>query len=80
MNYRGYDIDDKVSYDEKNRKYIRIGFYKVVEVKKGFVGVYSQWNELITHCKRWNRATKIAKILLDTYCDGYERAREDYDC
>lgn len=77
MNYRGYYIDDNISYNEKGQKYINIGFYRVIEVKKGFVGIYKS-RDLITHTKSWNRATKTAKLLLDAYCDGYEMAREDY--
>lgn len=73
MYYRGYVIDDNVSYNEKCQKYIRIGFYKVIQVKSDFVGVY-EGEHLITHAKSWKRATKIAKLLLDAYCDGYDDA------
>ena len=72
MDYRGHSIDDNISYDDKGRKFISIGIYRVIQVKKDFVGIYSQCGTLITHCAKWKRATKIAKLLLDSYCDGYE--------
>lgn len=78
MYYRGRYIDDEVLYDDKNRKFIWISHYKVIENRKDFVGIYTQLGELITHCSNWKRATKTAKLLLDAYCDGYERAVENY--
>lgn len=77
MYYRGYSIDDKISYDE-DKKCINIGMYKVKQEKHNFVGIYKDGN-LITHFNSWKRATKIAKILLDAHCNGYEVAKDYYN-
>ena len=77
MYYRGRWIDNKVSYDDKGKMYIKIGMYTVREEKEGFVGVYKD-KALITHTNNWKRATKTAKLLLDAYCDGYGDAGNRY--
>ena len=71
MKYKNFIIDDEVSYDNKNRMYIWIGIYKVLQINKETVRIYNKKNELITHCNSWRKATKTAKLLLDSYYEGY---------
>ena len=73
-----YSIDDNVSYNEKGQMYINIGPYKVIQIKEGLVYVCDNKNRLITHCDKWKRATKTAKLLLNAYTAGYNKAIHDY--
>lgn len=76
MYFRGYVIDDKVSYTDKDEKYIWIGMYKVVQHKKNYVAIYNNYGSFITHTTNWRKSTKLAKHLLNAYCEGYEKAKD----
>lgn len=59
------------------------GRYLVIQEKKDFNAIYKKEyaaspKEFVLHKTSWRQATKIAKLLNDTYLEGFEDAKEQY--
>ena len=64
-------------YDDSNKRIVEFSHYKVEEKSKNYTAVY-KYGSLITSRETFKSACKVAKLLEQSYIEGYNANTDDW--